>query len=370
MRIDGVTSTPIPFGAAIPSLVRWGMSSDADFVFRTLVTFGPRTERTIATELGLSSRRTAEALAELREGGAAVSTDDSRTTTRIWTARRPAAVVAMLRSRRMRLVDGHAKSQSHHQVVRALRSSGVGAALPLDTVPGLRGSVTDGMRYLSRQATRDRIAEHVATDIRDFWTMSNDQAIDAEAARVAAPQDIALYERGVRMRLLALPPADGDPLDVSGHLINGTTYQRRETPNVPLRLMLVDRRFAYFPADPNDLDQGYLEVERPGVLRALIRLFERHWDASVPPERLSVAPIVLSPRERNLITLLAAGHTDQSSAERLRISARSVTGIMRNLMDRLGVENRFQLGLALGALRVAAPPSLAGSAGESSHQTD
>ncbi|OJF14978.1 helix-turn-helix transcriptional regulator [Couchioplanes caeruleus subsp. caeruleus] len=80
--------------------------------------------------------------------------------------------------------------------------------------------------------------------------------------------------------------------------------------------------------------------------------------------------MVLSPRERNLITLLAAGHTDQSSAERLRISARSVTGIMRNLMDRLGVENRFQLGLALGALRVAAPPSLAGSAGESSHQTD
>ena len=42
----------------------------------------------------------------------------------------------------------------------------------------------------------------------------------------------------------------------------------------------------------------------------------------------------------------------------MRISARSITGIMRTMMDRLGVENRFQLGLALGALRVASPPSL------------
>src|SRR3712207_6741933 len=104
MRIDGVTSTPVPLGAAVPSLVRWGLSSDADLVFRTLVTFGPRTERILAGELGLPGRRTAEALAELREAGAAVSTDDSRTTMRIWTARRPAAVVSMLRSRRMRLV--------------------------------------------------------------------------------------------------------------------------------------------------------------------------------------------------------------------------------------------------------------------------
>jgi DNA-binding NarL/FixJ family response regulator len=42
----------------------------------------------------------------------------------------------------------------------------------------------------------------------------------------------------------------------------------------------------------------------------------------------------------------------------MRISTRSVTKIMRNLMDRLGVENRFQLGLALGAARAAHPMPL------------
>jgi LuxR family transcriptional regulator of spore coat protein len=63
--------------------------------------------------------------------------------------------------------------------------------------------------------------------------------------------------------------------------------------------------------------------------------------------------ITLSDRERELIGLLAQGHTDVSAAEHLGISARSVTHILRGLMDRLGVENRFQLGLALGFLRKA-----------------
>jgi len=69
--------------------------------------------------------------------------------------------------------------------------------------------------------------------------------------------------------------------------------------------------------------------------------------------------ITLSDRERELVSLLAQGHTDVSAAEHLGISARSVTNILRSLMDRLGVDNRFQLGLALGFLRKASvqPPA-------------
>jgi LuxR family transcriptional regulator of spore coat protein len=68
----------------------------------------------------------------------------------------------------------------------------------------------------------------------------------------------------------------------------------------------------------------------------------------------------LTPRERALIGLLVAGHTDAMAARELHISERSVTSIMRSLMDRVGVSNRFQLGVALGTLRVApVPPGLA-----------
>ncbi|GAA2515696.1 helix-turn-helix transcriptional regulator [Pilimelia columellifera] len=61
-------------------------------------------------------------------------------------------------------------------------------------------------------------------------------------------------------------------------------------------------------------------------------------------------PLRLTRRDQQLLGLLARGHTDASAAARLRISARSVTNILRRLMDLLEVDNRFQLGLALGAI--------------------
>lgn len=59
--------------------------------------------------------------------------------------------------------------------------------------------------------------------------------------------------------------------------------------------------------------------------------------------------LLLSPREHRLISLLWAGHTDASAAHRMGISPRTVTNILRSLMDRTGVNNRFQLGVVLGS---------------------
>jgi DNA-binding NarL/FixJ family response regulator len=65
--------------------------------------------------------------------------------------------------------------------------------------------------------------------------------------------------------------------------------------------------------------------------------------------------IILDDRERALVTLLARGHTDATAARELHVSPRTVSNILRSLMDRVGVENRFQLGLALGAARTVPP---------------
>ncbi|MGW7416022.1 helix-turn-helix domain-containing protein [Streptomyces sp. NPDC054863] len=71
-----------------------------------------------------------------------------------------------------------------------------------------------------------------------------------------------------------------------------------------------------------------------------------------PGDAAGPAPLPQLPldeRQRKLISLLLAGHTDSSAAHRLGVSPRTVTNILRSLMDRLGVENRFQLGVALGS---------------------
>jgi LuxR family transcriptional regulator of spore coat protein len=61
---------------------------------------------------------------------------------------------------------------------------------------------------------------------------------------------------------------------------------------------------------------------------------------------------VFTPREKALVELLAEGHTDASAARRLGVSPRTVSYTVQSLMDRLEVDNRFQLGLALGLLGV------------------
>lgn len=71
------------------------------------------------------------------------------------------------------------------------------------------------------------------------------------------------------------------------------------------------------------------------------------------------------------MALLARGHTDAAAAAELAISERTVTNIMRSLMDRAGVQNRFQLGVVLGSLGALKGPEPDGPApGSPAGRTD
>ncbi len=58
---------------------------------------------------------------------------------------------------------------------------------------------------------------------------------------------------------------------------------------------------------------------------------------------------MLNARDRAIIEALSEGLTDAEVAERISVSPRTVAYAVRSLMDRYRVENRFQLGLVLGA---------------------
>jgi DNA-binding CsgD family transcriptional regulator len=340
-------------GTAVPSLVRWGLSSDADLVYRTIATFGPRSARTLAFELGLPARRIDQALEELHTVGAAMPATRAHARQQpVWTTRRPWDVVSSLRSRRLTLVNRDAQARIHREVVGALMERAPGS-------PAIGGQLGDGVRYLaSREWTRQRLAELVAVEQREHLAINTEQSFDAASARAAGPLDRQLVERGVKLRVLGLPPADGDRLHVGPTLLDRPSCGYREAAELPMKLIIIDRKFALFPADPGDLARGYLELTQPAVVRALVKLFEQHWADAIDPRSCRMPEIILSETERRLVALLAQGHTDVTAAEEMHISSRSVTNIMRRLMDRLGVDNRFQLGLALGALRVADLPPI------------
>ncbi|GAB3533514.1 helix-turn-helix transcriptional regulator [Phytohabitans suffuscus] len=327
--------------APVRSLIAWGASPAADLVYRRLVTFGRATTGELRQELGMSRQWVAEALDELAGLGAAaphrVAGPGGGV---VWVPRRDVPPPPR---------TGPAGGDRERRVSAVL-------SVVTDLVPRAT-DLGDGLRHLrSRALTRARLGELVRVASHEHLAMNPEPVFDAEAARPAVAMDRALLHRGVRMRVLGVQPASPDPMVRWGRTAQDAQPAYRAAQTVPMKLIVVDRKVALFPVAPADVDRGYLEVTQPPVVAALVTLFERHWAASRPAQEYRMASIALEPREQALVELLARGHTDSSAARELRISTRTVSTIVRSLMDRCGVDNRFQLGLALGVRHLVSPP--------------
>lgn len=332
----------------IPQLARWGVSADADLVYRALALLGPRRELELGRELGLRRNRVTAALNELVElGGAEPGTAGSGTAgaARVWSAGPLEALLARLR-RPPSVLGARDPGRQH---LRALD----GLDLPTMDPASVR-------RWPSRPLTRRRIAHLVAAEQHEHLTVNTEEVISSESWAAALPLDRALLDRGIRVRVLSRPPNDCDRGIPAATATTEAEGRFRLLADLPLKLMVFDRRVALFPADPANFDAGFVEVTHPPAVQALCTLFRRLWVRGRDPFRQGVRPINLTPREKALVALLVAGHTDVSAAERLQLSVRTVAYTLRALMDRLGVENRFQLAVLLGAAGAATvPPGIA-----------
>ncbi|GIG86397.1 helix-turn-helix domain-containing protein [Plantactinospora endophytica] len=340
------SSDELLVGPSVPSLVRLGRSPDADLVYRTLLVLGPVAAGDLGRGLGLSRQRVTDALAELAAVDAVCAGPGDRPGCQVWTPRPPGHVFRTLRA-----------AQSTGAVRRIVPVPGPAPGDPAG--PGLpRVSPADpGVRLLpTRRATRARLAQLVGLARHEHLSMSPEQVFEPESARSGVPLDQGLLDRGVRMRVLGVQPADPDPLRSYRRQPAESRPDYRRQSSVPMKLIVIDRRVALFPLVPGDYNLGYLEVTEPSVVATFVAMFEQQWRTVPERSEPAMPQIDLSAREHQLITLLAQGHTDASAARQMRISARSVTNILRTLMDRVGAENRFQLGLALGALRAVPVP--------------
>jgi DNA-binding CsgD family transcriptional regulator/tetratricopeptide (TPR) repeat protein len=79
-------------------------------------------------------------------------------------------------------------------------------------------------------------------------------------------------------------------------------------------------------------------VRLDGLVAALIACVRR---PSTPPARLGML-LRLSRREREVLELIAAGHTDKEIADRLYISPRTVTTHVTHILNKLGVSSRVE----------------------------
>lgn len=124
--------------------------------------------------------------------------------------------------------------------------------------------------------------------------------------------------------------------------------QARLLPTVPVKLTIVDRRMALvsLAIGEADVNSSLLVVYPCSLFSALEGLFETSWRAALPmdPAGNAAAPRLRTDDTR-LLTLLAAGITDDAIARELGISRRTYFRRLSRLMARAGATNRFQLAL-------------------------
>lgn len=158
---------------------------------------------------------------------------------------------------------------------------------------------------------------------------------------------------GVRYRVIY----DRDAVAWPGRLENDILVscaqgeQARVRPELPTKMVMADDRQAIIPISPSPhvMDAAYV-VHPSALLDALATLFEAEWERAIPLAQAISGPVVSAdePDEETvaLLTLLAAGQTDDGIGRALGWSPRTTQRRVRQLMAELNATTRFQAGMA------------------------
>jgi DNA-binding NarL/FixJ family response regulator/biotin operon repressor len=318
-----------------------GIDPDVEIVYRALLGRPSTSVGSLAAALKLTSAQVEKAVADLLAAGLAVRADDET-----YVAAPPAvALGALITERRdgLRLAEQALVSlaEEHRAAVAGRKVSDA-----IEVVSGVE-AIQHRFRQVQHAATRE---------LRLFVTVPF----------VAVPMgentaETAAADRGIRIRavieqaVLAEPGAIEESIDsIRGGM------ELRVAEKLPMKLVLADDDLALVPlaAGAAEDEPGAVLLQRSGLLAALDALFEAVWSRSYPLElsRLERGEPVGETDEsdgptdldRQILTLMLAGLTDQAVATQLDLSLRTVQRRLRHLQDLAGVKSRMQLGWYAG----------------------
>ena len=304
--------------------------SDQGRVYRALTLHGKCTPTQLADYTGLPSVVVGTVLTELADLDAAMRMDADD----LWAASPPdrliAEVLRLEEERRARLWTAGAElDRLYHAAERTSRGSSEVQPVedPLTLIALTRQvqeRATEQIRWLDRPPYRSRPHHFVAQEA-------------LQARRMAA---------GLRYRTLYHQAVYSDTeLFATMTRLVELGEEARVLADLPVKLLICDDHVALLVPDPERAGvSDALTVHASGLLTALAGLFESLWTLGVPIS----APgdhEPLSEQDRSIITLMAAGVTDDAIARRLQLSRRTVVRRITALLDRLGASTRFQAGV-------------------------
>ncbi|MCW2665800.1 MAG: transcriptional regulator, LuxR family [Frankiales bacterium] len=195
------------------------------------------------------------------------------------------------------------------------------------------------------EARLDELAAGATHELLTIGVTASYRPEDVPALRA---RDQRSWARGARSRTI-YPASIRDADHLMAYALEGSAvadeYRVLERP--PMTLVVIDRRVGVIPLEQAHLDRGAHVVWSPSIVAAFVQLFELAWDAAEPlfSASLRAEGDPLSPRDRRLLELLAAGIQDEAVSRQLGVGLRTVRRDAARLMEELGAGTRFQAGV-------------------------
>ncbi|WP_405526138.1 LuxR C-terminal-related transcriptional regulator [Streptomyces avidinii] len=214
--------------------------------------------------------------------------------------------------------------------------------------PAVGGAEPDSERLIGMDAIQSRleqIANKATASVCTFMPGGGHSPASIEAAR---HNDAQILLRGVEVRTVCLDSVrNSAPTLAYARWLTDNGGEVRTVPTLPLRMILIDGTSALVPLDPSDTRRGAVLLHTAGAMTALSTLFEQVWAVALPlgAQQPRHEGTGLTAQERELLTLLARGLTDETAAGRLGVSLSTVRRSMASIMERLGARSRFEAGL-------------------------
>jgi DNA-binding CsgD family transcriptional regulator len=273
-----------------------------------------------------------DSLAELKRVGAVITVNPDE---EVWDARRPDVVAAEI----LRAFDDR-RAQLHELESRLTAAFRFTRMQPTDAMDMELVHGVDGCFQRFGEIQRRARGRVLAIDRPPYYWD------EAEITRQEILQSEQMA-RGVEYRTIYQDSESDAPMrNASMRRLVANGESARVLSQPPIKLSIVDEDVAILPLDPPDSAKGVLVtilIHQSSLLRVLIELFESLWRLAVPVN-LAQLNQELSPREREILTLMASGAGDDAIARRLGLSRRTIVRHIGALLEHLGATTRFQAG--------------------------
>ncbi|GAA2740585.1 LuxR C-terminal-related transcriptional regulator [Kitasatospora cinereorecta] len=312
-----------------------GIGPDAGAVYRLMLTDGARRNGELADRLGLPPERIRAALDRLAELGLVRESVEFEGELQLADPRAGLRQLLTVQEEQLRCRQDEF-DRSRETVAQLLTAYAMAGPDGQPDTERLTGRDTVVARL-------DRLATEAQVECLSFQPAARATAATA-ASRAANAQAMA---RGMRMRSVYIDGARRDEATMEhARWLTGLGAEIRTAPVLPVRMIVFDRRAALVSVDPHSPGADAVLIQTPGVVSALLALFEAVWATAVPlGDTCPGREDGLTRQEGALLRLLAEGLTDEAVANRLGLSVRTVRRTAAALMTRLGARSRFEAGL-------------------------